>query len=252
MNKILEFKSNGVLLRGRFQFPEKVGDGKLPIVIMATGDGLNGSKSSTWSLFAEKLAEAGLISFVFDFAGLGFSEGEAAKLTLTVGLENLHAAVDAVKAQKWVDPNKIGLLGSSFGGNVALLFAGKFGQVKALGLKSPVSFYAETHELMFGPQGMNEWKQKGFDAEYGFNYDFYLDSFNHNTYAVVKNIKVPCLIVHGEADTTVPVVQSKRLAECMSTKCRLELLPGVNHDYQEGDSKKIMTKMIVDWFKQKL
>lgn len=252
MTETLEFVSKRFKLRGRFHFPNGVPTRKMPVVIMATGDGMDGSKSSTWSLLAERLASAGLPSFVFDFQGLGYSDGPAAELNLTIGLENLKSAVAAVRKVRWVDVRRIGLLGSSFGGNVALLFAGQYGSIKALGFKSTASFYPEVHETFMGVEGVKEWKRLGFNKEYGFNYSFYLDGFNHNTYAVAKNIKVPVLLIHGDADKEVPLIQDLRLAECLGGETRLEILPGVGHGYKEGDSKERMATMLAMWFKEKL
>jgi uncharacterized protein len=247
----VEFESNGVTLRGRFIVPRNDKD-KSPLVIMVTGDGLSGSKSSTWSVFFEAFAEAGIPAFIFDFAGLGYSEGTTAELTLTIGRSNMMSAVQWVKQQRWIDSGRIGMLGSSFGGSVVLLHAGEHDDAKVLALKSPVSYLPEVHETDLGPDGMAAWKRNDYSDHYGFNYSMYLDGFNHNIYGTARNIKAPCLIVHGDADTVVPIDQSKRLAQSLTGEKILHVLPGVNHDYKQGDAQKVMTSLIVNWFRDKL
>lgn len=162
MNEQIEFNYEGILLRGRYTWPEKEPVGRMPLVIMATGDGRKGSKSGTWSYLSDKLRDVGLASFIFDFQGLGYSDGVMAELNLTIGVENLRLAISAAKSHRWIDASRIGLLGSSFGGNAALIYTAQHSGVKALGLKSPVSFYPEVCELLAGDEGMVNWKRTGY------------------------------------------------------------------------------------------
>jgi len=251
MQEEVEFRSNGTTLRGRFVIPENT-IGKAPLIVMATGDGLSGSKSSTWGLFMDGFALAGIPSFVFDFAGLGYSEGHTADLTLSIGVSNMKSAVEFIKDQPWVDSRRVGMLGSSFGGSVVLLHAGQYDDARALALKSPVSYLPEVHETDLGLEGIAAWKKDDYTEHYGFKYSMYLDGFNHNIYATAKNIKVPCLIVHGDADTVVPLDQSRRLVESLGGESILHALPGVNHDYKQGDAQAVMTRLVVDWFRARL
>jgi uncharacterized protein len=247
----VRFKSGGVDLWGRFNRADSAADGPQPLVVMATGDGLSGSKSSTWTDLSRALEEAGISSFIFDFQGLGNSDGKTAKLTLSIGLANLTDAMRFVNSAEWVDAGRVAILASSFGGNLAILYAATHGGVSCLGLKSPVSFYPETLELMFGDDGMTEWKRTGFNAEYGFNYSMYLDSFNHNTYAAAANVTAPALITHGDSDHIVPIRQSMRLLECNS-QFEISRLPGVDHDYAQGNAKEVMVTKLTTWLGEKL
>jgi hypothetical protein len=55
---------------------------------------------------------------------------------------------------------KVGLVGSSFGGLASLIAASKTNDIYILVLKSPVSDYMELHKWRNTP--INEWKQKGY------------------------------------------------------------------------------------------
>jgi pimeloyl-ACP methyl ester carboxylesterase len=248
MNQAVTINSLGNPLRGTLSIPHRKANPQ-PLVVMATGDGVTGSQSSTWADFRAALDESGLASVIFDFQGLGESAGPTEKLTLSVGLHNMRDCIEWVRQQEWVD--RIAILGSSFGGNVALLYAAHDPHIAALALKSPVSFYPETHELSFGEKGMAEWKESGYNQEYGYEYGFYLDAFDHNTYAEAKKINCPVFIVHGDADRDVPIRQSLRLMECLGN-AELVSLPGVKHDYAQGDARKVMTAEIVQWLSNTL
>lgn len=252
MSNAIEFYSNNVLLRGRFAKLTEASLSKLPLVVMVTGDGKKGSRSNTWSFLSKELLQVGIPSFVFDFQGLGYSEGPMAELNLTVGVENLRSAIEIVKQQLWVDPDRIGILGSSFGGNVAIIYGAKYHNIKTFGLKSPVSYYPEVHEMLMSAEGLSEWKHTGYNSTYGFNYDFYLDGFKYDTYALSRSITAPCLIVHGDADTEVPIKQSKKLANSWGGKDILEILPGVDHGYKEENAMKSFAKSMSNWFRQTL
>lgn len=245
----VSFTSLGSSLWGRLSHESALDP--QPVVVMATGDGLKGSKGATWAMLSDKLHHAGVSSFLFDFQGLGNSQGPARKLSLSTGVANMRDAIAYIRSQEWVDNRKIAILGSSFGGNVALLYASEDPSIAALALKSPVSFYPETHEGFLGAQKMAEWKATGFDAEYGYEYGFYLDSMDHNTYAAAKKIHCPVLIVHGDADSNVPIRQSMRLTDCLED-VQLISLPGVEHDYAQGNSLEVMGNHLVEWLRARL
>ena len=49
---------------------------------------------------------------------------------------------------------------------------------------------------------------------------------------------LPTLIVHGDADTTVPVHQSEKLCQVIKN-CRLEIMKGADHRYtKDSDFEK--------------
>lgn len=241
----VEFKSSDVILRGRYCKPEE-NNNKLPLVIIAVGDGKKGCKG--WTPLMERYLSEGIATFAFDYHGLGISDGDSKDLSLSVGLENLKSGINYIKSFEWVDHERIGIFGSSFGGNLALLYTGLFDTIKVLALRSPVSFYPETHENEFTEAELKRWKEKGYNEENGFSYNFYLDAFDHNTYSVAKKIKVPCLIVHGDSDTIVPVNQSKRLCECLSGIKELHILEGVDHWYKENNALTTLTELAISWF----
>ncbi|MGD8457519.1 MAG: alpha/beta hydrolase [Anaerolineales bacterium] len=250
----VEFKSkkSGTLLRGRFIQAEFKGD-QSPLVIMLTGDGRKGSKSLSWVNMPPKLQEVGISSFLFDFEGLGYSEGERKTLSLTKGVDNFQSAYKFLKEQDWIDQQRIGAFASSFGASVLLLEPSIANELKAIGLKSPAAFIADAYYNEIGDPKFDEWRKEGYLEDNDYNFEIFIDSLSHNVYETVLKITTPCFITQGTSDEVIPWQQTKYLYECLrSDDKHLEIFPGVSHGYSEGNAWDRMAKIFVDWFASKL
>ena len=246
-----EFSSDrDVTIRGKLITPTTYEGDSYPVVVMLSGDGTKGTKSDTWVNVPKMLVSRGIASFLFDFQGLGYSDGERRKLTLSVGLSNLRDAMGQLRTFEQVDQQRIGLFGSSFGGNIAILYAGDAPELKCVGVKSPVSFYPDSFYSEYGDGDLSRWAQNGYLDNIGFEYSFYLDAFRHNTYGAAMKIRCPCLITHGTSDNVVPLIQSKHLLAALrnaSTR-RLEIFEGIGHGYSEPGAWERMAALFVNWF----
>jgi dipeptidyl aminopeptidase/acylaminoacyl peptidase len=208
-----------------------------PVVVLVTGDGPQGSHSENWRTTIDQFVTDGLPVFVFDFPGLGGSDGDPSRLTLSGAIQNLRDAVEVVKKQTWVDAKRLGVLGSSFGGAVALAVQGNHDCFAAMGLNAPASFLPEAYENEHGPDGMAIWRRQGCSHLTNYGYAAYLDSLLHNLYASARNIHCPTLVVHGDADRIVPISQSHRLVRALGDRARLIELPNVGHGFKEPGSQ---------------
>lgn len=231
MTEIFEFTDGRNTLFGSFHYPET--GGNCPLVVLLTGDGPNGSKSLTWTNLTKMLNEVGIATFTFDFSGLGDSPGEYRELTLSLGCENFRGVMDVIKKGEH-DPNRIGVIGSSYGGNVALLEAANFPEIKALGFKSASAFLPEGYVTQYGLDEVERWGETGYSEEIGLNYTAVLDSLMHNTFERASHIKAPARFVHGTADSAVPIRHVRDLAKLMPNASIYEV-EGADHWYAEND-----------------
>jgi pimeloyl-ACP methyl ester carboxylesterase len=55
------------------------------------------------------------------------------------------------------------------------------------------------------------------------------DPVGHDPCVQIGRVSAPTLVIHGEADETVPVADAERLAAAAGGRCRLVRLPGANH-----------------------
>lgn len=129
------FPSGGLTLHGFCYYPEV--EGILPGVVLCHPHPLNGGSmsSSVIRALGQELAEKSIVAFMFDFRGVGRSQG-----IFDNGIgeqDDAEAALKWLENQPMVDKSKIGLAGYSFGGGVAAMVASKNNTVKALALISP-------------------------------------------------------------------------------------------------------------------
>ncbi|MBI5777781.1 MAG: alpha/beta fold hydrolase [Nitrospirae bacterium] len=212
---------------------------------------LSNKNSTTNKTLTRSLTERGIATFRFDFFGQGESDGPFENITVTIALGQALAAFDWMAARGY---KRIGLVGSSFGGLIAILTAAKKPGLACLALKCPVTDFAEVLRLEFGEAGMERWKTHheipdvtGGPKPVRLRYALYENCLEYDGYKAAATIKIPTLIVQGEKDELVPLHQSSRLMEVLQGKRQLEILRGADHGFTQGEDFKKMTTLLADW-----
>ena len=212
---------------------------------------LSGKNSTTNKTLTRLLNERSIATFRFDFFGQGDSDGPFEEITTTLAVHQAQAALDLVIARSY---DRIGLVGSSFGGLVAILTAAQRDDIACLALKCPVVDFAEELRFTFGPEELAQWQATdtiqnimGGPDRVRLRYAFYEDCLKQIAYGPAEHITVPTLIVQGERDECVPLHQSRRLRDALRGPKRLDLLPAADHQFSRGEDFHQMTSSIVDW-----
>ena len=202
------------------------------------------------------LIERGIATFRFDFFGQGESPGPFDEITTTLAVEQAQAAFDLVRQKGY---RQIGLMGSSFGGLVAILTAAQRPDLACLALKCPVVDFAEELRLEFGDEELARWKATdtipnimGGSDRIALRYAFYEDCLRQIAYDPARSITAPTVIVQGDRDEHVPLHQSRQLYEALRVEKHLEMVPGADHQFTKGEDFKHMTNVIADWLTQHL
>jgi pimeloyl-ACP methyl ester carboxylesterase len=214
--------------------------------------GFLSSKNSTTNKTLTRLLNAqGLATFRFDFFGQGDSDGPFEEITTTLAVQQTQSVLDLVTARGY---DRIGIVGSSFGGLVAILTAAQRRDIACLALKCPVVDFAEELRLTFGPEEFARWQATdtiqnimGGPDRVRLRYAFYEDCLRQIAYGPAKRITVPTLIVQGEKDECVPLHQSRRLHDALRGPKRLDLLPDADHQFTRGEDFHQMTTSISAW-----
>ncbi len=216
----------------------------VPLVILVHG--FSSSKNTqSWSNLVELLNNEGIAVFRIDLFAHGESEGNFADLTTSKAVDGVHHAIEYVKELGY---QKIGLLGSSFGGLSSLMTASQRDDLQFLGLKSPVSDYESELLLKLGEKKILTWKTQGQtklkdgDKYFDMNYTSFEDAKNNRPYEVVNKIKIPILIVHGDHDTEVPIDQSRKLVKLLPN-AKLVEVSGADHGYKKPGERKEMVEV---------
>jgi len=202
--------------------------------------GFTSSKNSGTNIELEKRFNSrGIAIFRFDFFGHGESGGNFADITLSEAKDDILQAIDYVKSKGFT---KIGLVGSSFGGNASILAAGESNDLFVLCLKCPVSDYLGKMVAQSDKYPLEEWKKNGFymyRGERRLNYSFFEDSEKIDSYEYARRIKVPTLIVHGDADVVVSIEQSKKLVKEIPN-ATLEVIECAGHRFEGKYFEKVI------------
>lgn len=207
--------------------------------------------STTNKTLTRALTEQGIATFRFDFFGQGESEGPFEAITIGIALGQALAALDLLAARGY---KRVGLMGSSFGGLIAIHTASQRSDLACLALKCPVVDFSETLRLEFGEAGMARWKSHheipdvtGGPKPVPMRYALYESCLEYDGYKAAGSIKAPTLIVQGEKDELVPLHQSSRLMESLQGKRQLEIIRGADHAFTKGEDFLKMTTLLTDW-----
>ena len=212
---------------------------------------LSSKTSSTNKALTRLLLDRQIATFCFDFFGQGESQGPFELITNTLAVAQTNQAIDLMKGKGY---RSLGLMGSSFGGLVAILTASRRTDLSCLALKCPVVDFAEELRLEFGDEGLARWKATdtipnimGGPDRIRLNYAFYEDCLHQIAYNPAKSITAATMIVQGDKDEHVPLHQSQRLYDALQVKKHLELLPGADHQFTEREDFNRMTNLIANW-----
>lgn len=109
------------------------GDGPFPFVVMFHGTGSNRHEAGGgYDLLAPKLAAAGIASARFDFAGNGDSKVDYAEYTPSSGLQDGQDVIAYMQSLDQIADDRLGVLGWSQGGMIAMMAAVHTPEVKSL------------------------------------------------------------------------------------------------------------------------
>src|SRR5687768_8439895 len=113
------------MLDGRIYRPEATEDAPLQDLGMVLCHGYTGVQSLYFPDIARRLCDFGAIVLTFDYKGWGESEGPRNRLAPYGRVADVRAAVTFLTQGDQNRPNRVGLMGWSFGGSTAVV-AGAF------------------------------------------------------------------------------------------------------------------------------
>ena len=264
----LSFEVLGQRLHGMLHLPV-TGNQPHPCVILLHGFTGNALESHRlFILMARQLAEAGIAAFRFDFRGSGNSEGTFDQMTPSRELEDACAALRLLEARPDVlDRSRFGILGLSMGGMIAALTVG-VESVKSLCLWAPAapkimlrgfeSVAMIRAAFAAGFPGREFPSGTGFNKELGVmdfagnpvSSAFFEDTTLHDSVKSAANHRGSSLVVHGNADPTVPWQIGAEYAEALKTK--LHIIEGGLHTFETLHHQREAHAVTLEFFKQTL
>ena len=148
--KKVNFKSEGLNLVGHLYYPVNYEEGKKYPAIISSGSWTT-VKEQMAGLYAEKLAQKGLITLAFDFRNYGESEGQPRTYeNPSMKVEDIKNAAAFLKTLPEVDGDKIGALGICAGSMYTLIAASEDDNIKAVATAASWLHDAEAVKLFYG------------------------------------------------------------------------------------------------------
>ncbi len=130
--QVVSFQSAGLRLHGVLGVPEGLRPSERRAAFLVLHGFGSNSESSNVLGPTRVLSEFGYVTLRFDMRGCGKSEGEFGRVICLEQVEDLGNALDFLSHHPAVDADRIGVIGSSFGGAVAVYAGGTNPRVAAV------------------------------------------------------------------------------------------------------------------------
>lgn len=266
METPVTFRNKGQQLVGVLHLPvsRRASPVSPPAVVLFHG--FTGTHIEPHRLFvhaARALARSGIVALRFDFRGSGDSEGNFEDMTVAGEVSDGLAALNFLVRQKGVDGRRLGILGLSLGGVVAMWVAAQLARRTArLSLSSLVLWAApavgrDIVAARSDPAAIRQLQTRGF-VDRGGNPVGRRFIEEYETMAqqeALARSRCPVLIIHGSRDESVPVTHADQLeAAAKKTARRVAklILPGADHTFNRLDWQQQAIGATVRWFRETL
>lgn len=236
MEKI-NFQSKGQRVDGTLFIPNNTK--RNPGVIFFHG---LGSNEKRYLPMAETLCAKGFTVLTFNFRGHANVNAED-NITAHDGISDGLAAYDFFVKQKGVDPNRIGLCGSSFGAVVAIHVAEKR-KVESILLRAPALYKAEMMTKSIGKILADE--NRIFNDMHNIK--------DNEMMKIISRFNGNLLVVQSEKDDLIPASLSEAfLKEARKSKKRdLKVIKNAPHSIKDPEQRQEFMDILTKWFTETL
>lgn len=250
---------------GTYEVPAIVcipkGEGPFPAVVMLHGTGSDKNEAGGgYKLLAPALAEAGIASIRIDFVGNGDSKEDYINYNYTTAVSDANTAFDYIAGIDKIDPNRIGIMGWSQGGTIAMLAAGSNRAFQS------VLTWAGTYDLSsigteeaYEAAKMNGYYDLTFDwrSPLKLGLQWFEEMRSTDVLEVFSYSDAPILAINGSNDTVVdPAMAYDIVNASRNNNSKVLIIDGADHTFNifTGDMTAFnkLIEATVDWFKTTL
>ena len=236
--------SRGVAVPVTYVHPLVAEGESYPLVVMLHGHGGTRNEAGGYTRVAEGLAARGIASIRMDFPGCGDSTESFTNNNLSNMLLDIEASRDFAMTQPQVDKSRLGLLGYSMGGRLALVHAAAAGNYKAVTAWTPdgVNGAANMIEFLGGQEAYDQLKARAardgfvlFTTRWGqeqkLGLQFFTDLEKSRPLDAVAEIRAPLLVLYGDLDDVVlpSISEGVIAAATMSPEVVRHVVKGADH-----------------------
>jgi dipeptidyl aminopeptidase/acylaminoacyl peptidase len=186
------------------------------------------------------------ILFPMPRGGAGY--GEAGQRAIVNGwgeadYKDIMAGVDHLIAQGIADPNRLGVMGASYGGFMTNWIVTQTGRFKAASAGASLSDLSDTYYLSEGGAFMVDYFKRPWENREGYA--------AHSPLTFAEKVTTPLLIQHGEVDPRVPIAGAwkfYRTLKAMGKNVELEIYPRGGHVLREPMQQREQMRRNLEWF----
>lgn len=168
-------------------------------------------------------------------------------------MQDLLVAIDEVKKEPYIDEDRLGAIGASFGGFSVYWLAGNHeGRFKTFiahcGVFNSEMEYMTTEEMFF-----DIWEKGG--APWETDNPVAMKSYAGSPHKFVRNWDTPILVIHGGKDFRIPYTQGMAAfnsARLLDVKARFLFFPEENHWVLTPQNGILWQRTFFDWLDQHL
>jgi dipeptidyl aminopeptidase/acylaminoacyl peptidase len=202
-SQLVQWQNEGQTVEGLLYLPPQAKERKVPLIVDVHGGPTGAWEDSYSPLIAFLLGHGWAVLRPNPRGSTGYGANFAAANKNDLGgadYRDIISGVDAVIAHYPIDPNKLALMGYSYGGEMAAFVEGKTDRFKAIVSGAPViDQYSE-----YGTES-SSWYDRWF---YGKPWDNAAEAWRQSPLSGAGHAKTPFLLLQGDSDTTDPLGQS--------------------------------------------
>lgn len=259
IREAITLENNGEKIFGILHRPLQ--SSQVPAVVICPG--FAGNKCGKFRMFVtlgKELAKQGIAVLRFDYRGSGDSEGEFSNITLEGKTSDTVKCLEFLANDPQIDGTRLGLLGRSLGGAIAVLAARRYHAIKSLVLWAPVFKSDPWRELWESYQSNRQLDQNKQEILRNLptnvpNLMFLNQFFKLDLERELEGLKqIPLLHIHGEQDQIVKIEHAKdyEKARIGLDNTRFIQLPRSDHDFSDLSEQTIAIQETCHWYQQTL
>jgi dipeptidyl aminopeptidase/acylaminoacyl peptidase len=156
---------------------------------------------------------------------------------------DIMTGVDAMIARGVADPDRLGIMGASYGGYMTSWAVTQTSRFKAASSAAGISDLADPFYLTDGGDYMVQYFKRPWENRASYA--------AHSPITFVENVRTPLLIQHGERDPRVPVAGAWKLyraLEALGRAVELDVYPRGGHVYYEPQIQEDAMRRNLEWF----
>ena len=165
-------------------------------------------------------------------------------------IKDIKACVDYLVSQGIADPQRIGIMGGSYGGYMTMVGLTEYPELFAAGANLFGMINFETFFSHTEP-----WMSAISTSEYGDPATERDLLQKLSPIHKVDRIKAPTIVLHGANDTNVPVVEAEQIVKHLKSRnvpVEYVLFPDEGHGFRKTPNRVRSTVAIVEWFEKHL